>query len=176
VQAQRDILEVLETAVSNGELVLKYKNNIRVGSHARVTVTIVSPEINSVTVSGSGNFKTTGNVQSQNFTMNISGSGNIDMAVLNATMLDARVSGSGDIRMNSGTINQETLRISGSGSINTMNITSKNINTTTSGSGSMRVHATETLHATISGSGAVYYKGNPVVSTNISGSGRVVPL
>src|SRR4051812_1093689 len=60
VSAQQNILDVLETYVSNGSLVVKFKNDVRVRSYDPVRVTVSGPALSSVRLSGSGNVNATG--------------------------------------------------------------------------------------------------------------------
>src|SRR3982750_4320835 len=60
LQAQPNILEVIETPVISNELVVKFRNNVRVQDHDKITVIISGPNVNKLTLNGSGNFKTVG--------------------------------------------------------------------------------------------------------------------
>ena len=176
VNAQQNILDVLITEISNGKLVVRYKNDVSVKSDHKTTVVISSPEANSFRISGSGDIKTTGSLTPSNLNLDISGSGNILLTELTTGYIDANISGSGSIEASGGAITEEKLNISGSGNIDFSNVAAIKTSTTTSGSGGTKVNVSERLTVTISGSGSVYYKGNPVVSVNISGSGKVLPM
>ena len=176
VSAQQNILDVIETYVSNGKLVIKFKNDVRVRSHENIVVNISGPQMNSLRVSGSGNLTTAGIINTNNMDMDISGSGNIDVQNLSASFLDANIRGSGNISVGSGTITEEKLKISGSGDMDLRNVVSTKATTTTSGSGDMWVNVSQSLNVTISGSGSVRYIGNPLINTSISGSGKVNQL
>jgi len=173
VSAQQGILDVLQTYVSNNKLVVKYKDGIRVNSHEAIRVEISAPQVNSLRLSGSGNLYVNGPFTPGSLDLDISGSGDMNLAELNTGYLDANISGSGNIRISQGSVTEEKLKISGSGNMNLENLTASRVTTNTSGSGTMRVTATQTLNVTISGSGNVYYKGSPQISAFISGSGKV---
>ena len=176
IEAQQNIIDIIQTPVTNGELIVKIKNDVRIKSHERIIVRVSSPEMTGLRVSGSGNLRSSGNLQSESMRLNISGSGNIMVPQLTTGDIEATVSGSGDIRVSAGSAIEEDLRISGSGSIDLANVTAKVARTSTSGSGTMRVHASDRLEVSISGSGNVFYKGNPSITTSISGSGKVKPM
>src|SRR6476620_2621321 len=55
VSAQQNILNVLETYVSNNKLVVKYKDGVHVNSHDAIRVEKSAPDLNSLRLSGSGN-------------------------------------------------------------------------------------------------------------------------
>jgi hypothetical protein len=176
VNAQQNILDVLIIEISNGKLVVRYKNDVFVKSDHKTTVIVSAPEANSFRISGSGDIKTTGPLTPSNLNLDISGSGNILLTELTTDFIDANISGSGNIGAPGGTTTEEKLNISSSGNIDLSNVSAIKVSTTTSGSGGTKVNASETLDVTISGSGSVYYKGNPVVNVNISGSGKVMRM
>lgn len=173
VTAQQNVLDVLETYVSNGRLVIKFENNVHVRTEDDIVFRISAPDINNIRVSGSGDVYAAAPVHGTDMEMDISGSGNITLHQLDARSLDADISGSGDIKIDHGVINDERLKVSGSGNIDLAGIVARNVNTTTTGSGDIRVHVTDKLDVKISGSGSVYYHGNPVINASVSGSGRV---
>jgi hypothetical protein len=174
VSAQRNILDVLETYVSNNKLVIKYRNNVNVRSHLPVTITLSAPDISSIFLSGSGNLETTGSFTPANLDLAVSGSGNIHMQQVHTGNIEAFVSGSGSIHANNGTTIEQKITISGSGNIDLSNVSAKKVSTITSGSGNIKLYATDWLNVKISGSGNVYYRGNPSINTSISGSGSVI--
>jgi hypothetical protein len=175
VSAQRNILDILETYVSDGKLILRFENSVSVRNHDRITVNITAPSQSLLRLSGSGNIFVTGPFTPSNLDLEVSGSGNINIQQLVTNFIDANISGSGNIRVESGTSAEERLRISGSGNIDVADVVSAKVKTTTSGSGYMKLRASQELDVTISGSGSVYYRGTPIVRTSISGSGRVEP-
>lgn len=174
ITAQRNVLNVIETYVSDSRLVIKFKNNVRVKNYEQVKIAISAPLFNSLRLSGSGSVYANGNFSPANMELSLSGSGDLHVQQLTTGVMDASVSGSGNIYVESGTVSTERLRISGSGNLELGNVTTTEADTKTSGSGNIRLHATQKLDVTISGSGNVYYRGNPVINTSISGSGKVV--
>ena len=176
VRAQQNILNVMRTYESNGSLVIRFENDVRVRSHEPIQVFVTMPELSRARLSGSGDIRTTGDFQPNTMHLDISGSGNIEIAQLTAQAIDATISGSGNIKVLSGTAQSATLKISGSGSLDLSGVQAQQATTRTSGSGSTRIKVAQSLNVTISGSGSVYYRGNPVISTSISGSGKVLPF
>jgi hypothetical protein len=176
VTAQQNVLDVIETYVSNGKLIVKYKNGVRIRSNEGVVVTISSPNAQSFEVNGSGNITTQNAFNPTSLWLEIKGSGNINVHNVTTNTLTAHISGSGNINVDAGTTDHEEVRISGSGGVDLADVVAKNASTRTSGSGSIKLNVTDRLEASISGSGSVYYRGNPLISSSISGSGRVAPL
>ena len=173
VTAQRNVLDVLETYVSNNRLVIKFENDVRVRNHEDIVVKVSGPDVTSLRVIGPGDIYASGVLHAGRMDLQVSGSGNIMLHELEADVLDAEISGSGDINVDHGTAMEQKLKISGSGNLNLSDLVSRKASTITSGSGDMRLHVMENLDVRITGSGNVYYHGNPVVNTSISGSGRV---
>ena len=54
VRAQQNILDVIQSQVVNGELRLRFKNDVTVSTHDRVSVYISAPALSSFSVGGSG--------------------------------------------------------------------------------------------------------------------------
>jgi hypothetical protein len=177
LQAQQNILDILQTNLSGDELVLKVKEGKRLKTHEDIVINITAPYVQRINLSGSANLFVTGDVENNEMDLKVSGSGNIKIQKVAITeKLIATISGSGGIFIQSGTCKNEHLKISGSGKIDLADILSEKATTEISGSGDMLVNLSQSLNATISGSGSVLYKGNPVITTHISGSGKVQPL
>ena len=175
--AQRNILDVLETSVIGGHLLIKVKNGINIRNDEDIVANISAPAAGYLHVSGPGTLKVNGAIVSNSLDLGISGSGDIFTGNINITgKIDANISGSGNIYVKNGIAGEETLRISGSGKIKMDSVDAKKASITISGSGSMYLNISQILEATISGSGSVFYQGNAQVNTHISGSGKVIRL
>lgn len=173
VEAEENILNEIITQVNGNTLTIKHRNNVWLKSDG-IKVTVTLPHLNNLEVSGSGEIYGLTSFQSDQFHIDISGSGSIEMPVLQVQTLDANISGSGKITIKGGSAQQLKSDISGSGDLYSKDMVCQQVETHTSGSGTTKVYATQNLDVKISGSGDVYYKGNPTVNTSISGSGKVV--
>lgn len=174
IDAQQNILDIIETPVSGGELRIKFDNSKRIGSHDKVIIRVSAPLFNGLKISGDGDISSSGSLQSSSLRLELSGSGAITLAGTDvAGKLEASISGSGDIQVNGGVADAGELNISGSGGIEMLGVNFKNATAHISGSGNIKAGVTQQLDASISGSGSVYYKGSPTVNTHISGSGSV---
>src|SRR5690606_24277230 len=176
LHAQQNVLAVLETYKSGNNLVIKYRNDTRLGKHEPVTIYLTAPDLNDLRISGSGDIFAAGDISNNDMEMDISGSGHIKMDKLITTYLDANISGSGSIEIDNGEADEQKLRISGSGNCLLKDVVSQKVTTTTSGSGDIWIHVEDELQSNISGSGSVFYKGQPTINTSISGSGKVRPM
>jgi hypothetical protein len=169
LQAQKNILEVIETFVVNGELRIKVKNNTNIKPKENIILNVSGPDVKSLTLSGSGSLKVIPDFNPYDLRVRISGSGSAMINKLTTGNVETQVSGSGDVQILSGTANSQTVSVSGSGKVDYAGLVTKNVTTHTSGSGTIKVHALEVLDAHISGSGVVMYKGNPQVKSSVSG-------
>jgi hypothetical protein len=177
LEAQQNILDVIESRVVGGELRIGVKNNVRLRSYERVVIRISSPDIYSLSMSGSGRIDAVAPITTSRMRLALSGSGNINIDTLKCSGdIESVISGSGNILVRDGNCHKEDLFISGSGKLYIDGVVANGVEANISGSGDIKVHALNTLDAKISGSGSIYYKGNPVVNVNTSGSGKVIRL
>jgi len=177
ITAQRNILDVIQATRSNGHLLLKVKDGVRIKSNEEIIVNISAPTADYFHVSGIGDLMVIGNINATDLDLSISGTGDLTMpAILVANKLKAAISGTGNINVLAGSAKNEELRISGSGKLLLEAVTAEKAEATISGSGDIKINVSQSLDATISGSGSVYYRGNPLISASISGSGRVKPI
>lgn len=172
VRAQQNIMDEIKTDVSGSTLTIKHRNNVWIKSDP-IYITIHTPNLNTLDVSGSGKIQTLNTIQTGSFSADVSGSGTIVLSGLNSTNANFKISGSGEVQCKSGTVSALITDISGSGAIYTQYMLAQRADCETSGSGTTKVWVEKNLKADISGSGDVYYRGNPIVETHISGSGKV---
>lgn len=174
IQAQQNILDIIDTRVVNGELRIEFESGKIVGRHDDIRVTVSGPDVTGLTVTGSGNLLVAQPWQPQQAALSVNGSGAITVASLQTGSLNSKISGSGRITVGGGTAATAFADISGSGDIDHLNLSARTAGVRISGSGTAKLDVSEALDATISGSGNVYYKGNPRITTHVSGSGKVV--
>ncbi|MBO9633715.1 MAG: DUF2807 domain-containing protein [Chitinophagaceae bacterium] len=174
IEAQQNILDVIETRVVDGRLSIYFKNGKRIGRHDPIVVRISTPVINDLDLQGSSDMLVTNDINTNELKLNISGSGEMKLKQVQVTQgLYANISGSGNILALGGTAAYGNFSVSGSGSINLLPVIIPKVEAHIGGSGNIRTTATNQLDVHISGSGNLWYGGNPVLSTHISGSGNV---
>lgn len=176
IEAQRNIIDVIETRVSGDQLKVYVRNNTNIKSHEEIIITVKGPGVHTIALQGSANLNIPGVFTPTNAKLSLSGSGNINVNSIETHRLDVNISGSGNIRIDDGTADTENITISGSGNVDLVGVEANTVKTKTSGSGNITVFVNDELDAKISGSGDVNYKGTPVVNADISGSGRVRKL
>jgi len=175
IRAQENVLDIIQTYISNKKLVVKFKDGIRVRGHETPEIVVKAPSLSGIELSGSGRITVQTPLVSPRIDLELSGSGDLFVSEVQTALLDARISGSGNIKVTTGKATEERLRIDGSGNIDLRDVQAIDCRTISNGSGEMRIWCSNTLQVAISGSGTVYYKGQPQISSQISGSGKVLP-
>ena len=176
ISGQENILREVITEVDGTSLVIRVKNGVILKNYDPIRVYITAPEVTGLNISGSGEIFTENGWKVANLAMDISGSGTINLASVEAGHISANISGSGSVKAVSGTATREDLKISGSGTIDLRSINASEVYTTTSGSGDTYVTATNLLDVVISGSGNIWYYGTTAINTHISGSGNLIRM
>lgn len=175
--AKEETIGKLIVEVKDRRLIVRYPTNTWFDSKwnpGEVTVNVTMPQIDDLSVSGSGSVSSDDFISSRILDCLVSGGGYIRLMNLKADKITARLSGSGHIQLaGEEVVSELKLSLSGSGGVKTSGIKAKNVNVLISGSGSCSVHAVENLNCKIAGSGSVTYYGNPAIETTIVGSGTV---
>ena len=176
-KAKEETIGKLVVEVKERKLVIRYPTNSWFDSKwepGEVTVFVTTPQIDNVTVSGSGSIVAGGLLASRILDCYVSGSGYIKLLNVKSEKITTGLSGSGHIQLAGENIVSELKMIlSGSGGVKASELEARNVNVLISGSGSCEVNALENLKCKIAGSGSVTYDGNPAVETTIVGSGTV---
>ncbi len=154
VKADDNILPLIETTVSGGELVIRTRPGMSIEPISGIHVTVVATALNTATLSGSGKVNVTG---------------------MKGSALTVNLPGSGDITVK-GTVDRVTVNVLGSGNAVCDELKAHSATVSLMGSGDIRVYADQSLDANLSGSGNIRYSGDPPqVTKNITGSGHITP-
>jgi hypothetical protein len=176
IQADENILPFIVVENNDdGETVVKTKSGYNISTNNVVLVTYTSPNIESITIAGSGNIITQNKVNNNSeFKVAIAGSGNATINVHTPKVI-AKIAGSGNINC-IGETKDLQVSISGNGDYKGESLMAENATVKISGSGNVRLHADAKLDVNISGSGDVFYRGNPMVTEKTHGSGNIKKL
>jgi hypothetical protein len=173
VSADSNLINFVDLHISDNTLHIGTQS----GSYTftKLSVEVSAPTINSVTIIGSGDFKSPDRLIAPSFETRISGSGDIAVDI-ETISFSAAISGSGDIKA-TGTAVKSTVSIAGSGDFKGADLQTENSIVKISGSGDASVHATVSLDAQILGSGDIRYRGEPTtIEKVVRGSGDVRKL
>jgi hypothetical protein len=175
LEGDKDYLEIIETVVKNGKLIIRTEDHNFFGFHShQADVYITMPSLKALGVSGSGKATVEDPLKAEILDLNVSGSGKIVVNDLKAAELNSGISGSGDIVLSgSGEVQKGDFSVSGSGSFKGDNVKISDLEVRISGSGNCSCNVSGNLKASVSGSGNVWYSGNPRLDVRTSGSGHV---
>lgn len=172
LEGDKDLLEQIETSVKNGTLQIR-KKDWRKSMNKRVKVWVTMPEVDNISVSGSGKVSASSEIESDELDLSVSGSGTIKLDKLAAGEIGCGISGSGKVYLDGSGARECDLSISGSGEFSGLTFETAEMTIAISGSGRCDCNVSKDLNVRISGSGNVFYNGNPNVDSHSSGSGRV---
>lgn len=168
VEAQPNLAALLVTEVRNG--IWRISTSKCYTTNEPFIVHIGLPTIAQVSVQGSGDVKGSDSFTVPEFTVDVQGSGEVEMTI-ESDRINAAVQGSGDIHLN-GTCGDLTASVQGSGDIDAGALRTKHARAEIAGSGDITVDATDHLEAQVAGSGDVKYRTKPArLDQSISGSG-----
>jgi len=175
IEADKDILDKIETEVEGGILKISTVRGFSIGwNNAKIKIHVTMPEIQKLSIAGSGDIKAVTSITANNLSTSISGSGDISIPDLSVKTLTANISGSGDINiLGKGTAKDASIKVTGSGDITLKGIEFKDGEVTITGSGNAYLVVTENLNARVVGSGDIVYSGNPLIDAKVTGSGRI---
>ncbi len=171
VQADDNLLPLLDTVVEGGRLKISWKRGENIRQRGRVVVTVVTSRLTGLSAAGSGDVK----LQAFNtpaLKLSVAGSSNAVLGGLTTEDLGVSIAGSGDVR-GSGRATKMKISIAGSGNVQLSDLKADEVGVTIAGSGDAVVHAAKTLNVSIAGSGDVAYSGDAVVKSSVAGSGSV---
>ncbi|MBU1718400.1 MAG: DUF2807 domain-containing protein, partial [Bacteroidetes bacterium] len=169
VTARQSLHQIIRTAISGELMRLDFDGCTRADD--AVTVFVWSPEINTLSIRGSGNIDCPDTMYVQDGFVSIAGSGSISYTT-DAETLHVTISGSGDVVLG-GLAGVLDIEVKGSGNVEAFGLVADECRIKVSGSGDCNVTVENKLDVIISGSGDVNYRGRPTVSTKITGSGNV---
>jgi len=173
LEVQPNLREYYTVEVINGDLVVRNTKKINISSNKtfRPVLTVSTPVLNRLIVTGAGTFTAHDKITTDTLSFMIRGAGS-GKAELDAEYFSAIVSGAGNLEL-SGKADIAELSISGTGTLNAFELETRDATVNLSGSGTVRMGVSENLHISASGAGSVEYKGTPGLSLNTSGAVRI---
>jgi hypothetical protein len=172
IEAPSNYLRYIDTKVEDGVLHIDARRGFIPGPARKVLFTLTVKNLNGLYMSGAGKIEVLGNVTSDNFTLNLTGAGSVEIDSLNANNLTVNFSSAGAMVV-AGNVDNQSVNLSGVGSYEAGDLQSKHTSLNLSGAGSATVWAVESLDVNISGVGSLGYYGSPRITQNITGLGSV---
>ena len=150
VHADDNLLDHVVTDVHDGVLVITNRGSVKTATPMRVDVTVPALD-----------------------TVNLSGTGSVNVDGVRADELTIRVPGSGTLTAN-GSVERLDAGLDGAADVELGDLVARHVAATLGGTGELRVHATDSLDATVSGAGAIFYAGHPRnVTQSVTGTGTI---
>jgi hypothetical protein len=174
LEASENLLPDITTQVANGTLYIEEKPMgwlQSLQSRTPFTAHVYLKNIKEITLSGKGVLTAENEVKSKNFTIKVSGSGKVDLA-LESDTFTASTTGSADFTLK-GKVNNQNIQISGAGSYDASQLVSQQTSVDIRGAGQVSVNVQEQLHVIITGTGVVHYTGKPQITQKIFGTGAI---
>ena len=174
-----NLVDYYNIVVEERALKVKTKPNVNVRPKAKTFLTVNSPTLSGLKLSGSGDVFTDGPIVTDgDFTISISGSGDCKAnGIIQCAKFSAHTSGSGDTFLAGIVAETAGFKDTGSGDIKSTGVTAENISIDLSGSGDCSLECKDAgiISVKISGSGDVTLTGNAKSLGNLSltGSGNI---
>ncbi len=166
-------LDRLEIYVDGGTLRIRTKKGLDWSwrDHGKVRIAVTVPMLRAVDVAGSGDV-VVDTVKVRDFAGTISGSGSLNVAMLDADASSFAVSGSGTVTA-AGRCGSGAAKIAGSGDLKLSGLRCATFSASVAGSGTIDAFATQTATLATMGSGDIRLAGGARCTTSTAGSGRV---
>lgn len=171
-----NIVDLLDIYVKNGKLNLGFKKNVKV-SYNKLEIRVTSEDLNTVNVAGSGDFKFTNGLKTNQLKMNVAGSGDITASNIQCSQeFTANVAGSGDIECKQLKAADMDISVAGSGDLKIENAQVTSANASVAGSGTVKISGSaDKANYSVAGSGDLYASDFKVqdISASVAGSGDI---
>ena len=154
IQAQANIMQILQTEVIDETLVISFDEGQCVNTITEpITFTVSIPEIRSLSLDGVGDLNTQNDIDLDSLDINLNGVGNFGLT---------------------GSSNYLGIDLTGVGNVEAFDLNTLVCDIRISGVGTAEVTVNDTLNVVIIGQGSVFYKGNPEITSDITGNGDVI--
>ena len=175
VYTSDNIAEVLDIHVTNGTLYVGFKKGVSV-SYRKLDIRVSSPDVNSLSVTGSGEIQLANGLKTENLTLNVAGSGDLNGNGIQCNDLKASVAGSGDLDFNDIRCTTVEASVAGSGDLVLNKLTCTSVEASVAGSGDLVLDGqAEEAQYSVAGSGDLNASGLEAKSVNasVAGSGDI---
>ncbi|MCL2244076.1 MAG: DUF2807 domain-containing protein [Treponema sp.] len=164
---QPNLREYYKVEVVNGELTVSTTRRVTFNSNKSATLTVSTPVLDQVTITGAGSFTTYNKITSDSFTFLLDGAAE-GKAELETGSLYVEITGAGNFKL-SGTADTASYILNGAGNLDALSLQTRDAIVNMSGAGTIRVFSTGNLQINADGVGTVEYKGSPSLSLNRDG-------
>ena len=162
VQTDETTMKYLEVKSDGKKLVIKLKSPTwRMFGSGDIDIYITSPDLTGVSISGSGDFEAERRVDTDDMTISIAGSGDVDFNDLICNSVKTSIKGSGDVEIDRLNTAKAKFSIAGSGDISVKNANIAYAKCSIAGSGDISLRGKiKSLDEDVAGSGTVSINGD----------------
>lgn len=153
------IIKLLDVEVKGDVLKITAKKDYKLSKGEKLTLTIYSPTLNSVKLTGVGNF-TAEDIETTSLAVINEGVGNIKVHDLHCQDVTVNLTGVGNVTID-GTAEEASFNSDGVGTIDAYDMEVKSAMVCLNGVGSVRCYASEQLDCFNNGVGSISFKGHP---------------
>ncbi len=171
IEAEENIIAAFNVRVENETLEIEQNKNTDFSPAHPINFYVTGRNIESISLFGSEELQSQGNLKVERLRVNISGSGKANLDVTGNELI-LKILGSGEVNLK-GSMDLQKVAINGNGNYNAENLISKEAFISINGSGNGYVNVQDTFNIKIFGSGTLKYLGNPELQQSISGSGSI---
>ncbi len=164
-----NIADHIVTEVNGNKLVVKKTESVRIDGE--VNIEVHAKSLSSLRLTGAADAEMRGAIDSNKFTIDLTGASELDIEELYTKKLYVGMMGAADLKIKDGSVDYAKYDITGAGEISAYNLLSKKVDAHITGAGDMNINVTQDLNAHITGAGDINYKGSPKVQSNITGAG-----
>jgi hypothetical protein len=169
VVAQSNIQDEISTTVTDSVLMLKFTGCIE--KHEVIRITVKTPAIETIVLSGPGAIRSTEKISQEKLTVLSNASGDCDLLV-ELNELNVQSFGAGELRF-AGYTGRADVVLTTSADFYGFELATDTAMLSIISSGNAQVRVQHILTAGITGSGDVFYKGAPIINRSGSGSGEI---
>ncbi|WP_207433548.1 head GIN domain-containing protein [Sabulibacter ruber] len=170
LEAEENVLPLIESSVQNGVLSIKTKSNLRNAKTLKAYVTV--KDLKSLDLSGGIKLTSTNTINANALKFDFSGGINVKMDI-NVKQLTADVAGGTDITL-SGQAETVKLDLAGAASLKAIELKTDYFTIDAAGASNAKVNVAKELNVEAAGIVSIDYKGSPKVKH--SGMGKVRPI
>lgn len=171
VKADKALIKNIKTTANGSTLSISYEDDTNISSFVfggsidmddAMKIYVTSPDITSVTLNGSGDFKSEKKVDTDNMDITLKGSGDIDFKSLICDNLSTTLVGSGDIDIKQADALKADMQLVGSGDMDINLANTKTTNIVLKGSGDIKIgfDNCNAVSSQLMGSGDITLKGD----------------
>ncbi len=165
IEAQDNLMEYLEVEVRGDTLEIRQRPGVGLRPTRPLNFYVTAKALDSITLSGSADVEVEDNLESKkDFTLRLSGAGDITLADLEAESISLKLSGTGDVTAKKWDASNTEIVVSGAGSVKVEEIAADTLETKLSGTGNVTVSGGEVEKQIVNISGAGDYRAGDMES------------